>query len=424
MHPVQDRRDQHDSDQDAPGQVERLEVGLDALLAKDVGEHDDHGLQRRTDLREHPADDQQQTDQHIGQPRAHHPDLLVMRHLVELHLDAAHPLARPFLRIGEIPGALGHQEARARRRGDDRQANETAKQRRELGPEEHAGEGIGNGESQAGKEGERHHLEARLPALFLAEEAGQHHHHHHRHHCADQRVHDRYMAGDELQEDLPARTLRHQLRADRCSVEAAIDADDDRRAHRAEGHRRTLHQHAEQHRRHRRETDRHQQRRRDRRRRAKAGRALDEAPEQPRNDDCLDPAVGADRGEPGTDGRDAAGVLERVQQQDRAEDDPQHADGYHQALEGRGEHAIDAHVPHEQTDERGDYIDDRHRTLCRPAQADEQDCCEQDWRKGQEGQGAGLHRLPPHEKAAPSARHEYHGCRKSHRMPPPCRSLI
>src|SRR5574343_523272 len=50
----------------------------------------------------------------------------------------------------------------------------------------------------------------------------------------------------------------------------------------------------------------------------------------------------------------AAGVLEGVEQQDGAEDDPQHPAGDHQALDGGSEYAVEAHVPHGQADAGGE----------------------------------------------------------------------
>jgi hypothetical protein len=59
-------------------------------------------------------------------------------------------------------------------------------------------------------------------------------------------------------------------------------------------------------------------------RRAEARRALDERAEQPRDEDDLHAPIRADAREPAADAGDAARVLQRVQQQQRAEDDPQH----------------------------------------------------------------------------------------------------
>ncbi|MNM97917.1 hypothetical protein D3C81_1104360 [compost metagenome] len=364
-------------DQDAAGQVQRHEVGLDAGFAEQVGEHQNHRLEGGADLREHPADHQQQADQHVGQPGAQGAHRLGGQ-LVELHFHAAQPLARPVLGIGEVPGALGYQEAEMGGGGDNGQTNQSAGQRGELGAEEHAGGGVGQGEGQAAEDGERQHFEAGLPALLLAEEAGQHQHHDQRHHGADDGVDDRHVAGDQLQECVPAGALLDQAGAERGGVQAAVDADDDRRADRTEGDRSALHQHAEHHRGQRREADGDQQRGGDGGGGAEAGGALDEAAEQPGDDDRLDAPVGADGGEAGADRGDAAGVLEGVEQQDGAEDDPQHADGDDQALHGGGEHPIEAHLPHVQADAGGEQVDQGHGALGGPAQADQQDGGEQD----------------------------------------------
>ena len=182
---------------------------------------------------------------------------------------------------------------------------------------------------------------------------------------------DRYAAGDLLQEDAPAGTLGGQLRADGGGVQAAVDAHHDRGADGAEGNRRTLYQHAEQHRGHCRKADRDQQRCSDCRRGAETGGTFDEATEQPGDDDGLDAAVGADGGEAGADGGDAAGVLQRVQQQDRAEDDPQQTERDHQALQRGCDDPVEAHVPDEQADGRGEQVDQRHGAAGGPAQADQ-----------------------------------------------------
>ena len=97
--------------------------------------------------------------------------------------------------------------------------------------------------------------------------------------------------------------MERQRLAERHVIDPSGDADDDRRTHRTEGHRRALQQHAHQYRRHRREAHGHQQRRDYRRRRTEAGSTFDEAAEQPADDHHLNARVGADGREAGTNGR-------------------------------------------------------------------------------------------------------------------------
>src|SRR5690606_36975800 len=283
----------------------------------------------------------------------------------------------------------------ARGEGDNGQADQTAKQRGKFRAEEDAGEGVGHGEGQAGEQRERQGLEAGLPASLLAEEARQHQHHQYRHQGAGQRVQNRHLIGDQLHEGLPARLLGDQLGADGGAVQAAVDADDDGRADRAEGHRGALHHHAEHDGGQRREADGDQQRRGNRGRGAEAGGALDKAAEQPGDNDGLNAAVGADGGETRTDRSDAARMLEGIEQQDGAEDDPQYTGGNHQALQGGGQDTVEAHVPDKQRDTDGKQEDQRHRASRGPAQADQQNGGEQDGREGAEGQQSVRHGQAP-----------------------------
>ncbi len=254
---MQEEGDQHHHDEDATRQVQRLDARIDAGLAKDVGKGDGDRFQRSSDLREHAADHQDRTHQHVGQPGtegAHRAG----SHLVQFHFDGAQPLGRPFLGVGEVPGGLRRQELVASSGGDDRQTHQAAEQRREFRAEEDASGGVGQGERQAGEDRERQHFKAGFPALLLAEEARQHQHHDQRHHGADDGVGDRHAAGDLLQVGVPARTLCRQLCTDGGGIQAAIDADNDRRTDRTEGYRRALYQHAKQDCGHRREADRNQ----------------------------------------------------------------------------------------------------------------------------------------------------------------------
>jgi len=96
-------------------------------------------------------------------------------------------------------------------------------------------------------------------------------------------------------------------------------------------------------------------------------------PEKPLQEKNLpDAAVGADASEAAADAGDAARVLERVQQQQRAEDDPQHLHGDDQSFDGRRGDAVEAHAPGRQRNHRGDNVDQRHRSLGRPAETDQE----------------------------------------------------
>src|SRR5699024_9060454 len=75
------------------------------------------------------------------------------------------------------------------------------------------------------------------------------------------------------------------------------------------------------------------------------GGTLDEAAEEPTDDDRLDTAVGADVGEGSANGGDGAALGEGGEQEQRTEDDVQQAEGEDQALKAGGRHGRPLGVP-------------------------------------------------------------------------------
>lgn len=93
------------------------------------------------------------------------------------------------------------------------------------------------------------------------------------------------------------------------------------------------------------EAQREQQRRSEGCWRTEARGTFDEGGEHVADDDGLDALVTADVLHPVLDGLHAAAVLQRVQDDDGAEDDDQNADGGDDALQGKGGHIAGGQVP-------------------------------------------------------------------------------
>ena len=121
------------------------------------------------------------------------------------------------------------------------------------------------------------------------------------------------LAGDQLQISLPAGAVGNQLLADGGVIQPGGNAHHNGCAHRAEGHRRALHQHAHQHRRHGREADSNQQRRSNGSCSTKTGGTFNEATKQPGNDDRLDTRIRTNGGKARADHGDATRMFKRIE---------------------------------------------------------------------------------------------------------------
>src|SRR5690606_17648904 len=118
--------------------------------------------------------------------------------------------------------------------------------------------------------------------------------------------------------------------------------------------------------------------------------------EEPGDDDDLDSAVGADRGEPGADRLQRPALGDGLEQEQRPEDDPQQADRDEQSLHHRGADGGPLHLPRRPGDDDDDGEADRHGVLRRPAQDDEQHPDDQDRQEGEQCQnGQVVHRTSP-----------------------------
>ena len=213
----------------------------------------------------------------------------------------------------------------------DPEADQAAEERRELGPEQPGREHVGRGHRQRCEEREFPDPETLAEAPVGAEEAGHRGHHDERDQRSRDGVEHRDPEADEGHEVGPfgkaeaGRVGGHRLR----SREPGGDPDQDRGSGGAERDGGALDQHARDHRGERREPESHQEGHRDRRGSAETGRALDEGPEQPGDHEDLNAPVRGDPHEAAPDHRERAALLQRVQEQDGAEDDVEEGRRHH-----------------------------------------------------------------------------------------------
>jgi hypothetical protein len=241
------------------------------------------------------------------------------------------------------------------------------------GPEEDGDEDVRHRHGQRGVDGEGPDLEPVGEALVLAEEAGEHAGEEQRDERADDRVDDGDVDRDALDVGGEAHAEDLDALVDPGTVgEAAGDPDEHGRADRAEADGRALDDESDHDGRHGGEAEREQQRRDDGCGGAEAGGALEEAAEQPADDDGLDATVRADVREPGADRRHRAALGQGLQQEQGAEDDVEQGGREDQALDARGDDRGGAHLPHEEGHHDDDDEADRHGELGGPPEADEQ----------------------------------------------------
>ncbi len=358
---------QHDGQQadehhDATRQVERLDHAADAGLAQDVAQAEAVGLQPGLERGDGTAQHQGQGQQAIGQPGQPGRDR-AGGDAVELHLDIAHPFGRPFLGVGKVPAFPGHQETRARGQGRDGQAHQATNHRREFRAQVESRQGVGHGEGESREQCKWNGRQRLGPGAVATEEAGHEHDQEHRNQGARDRMAQCHPFHHQVEEVTPGLALGLQQLGHGFTLQATLHTHQQRGADGAKRHRGGLDDHAEQHRRQGREAHRHHQRAGHGGRGAEAGGAFDEAAEQPRDQDRLDAAVRRNAGEAAADAGNAAGMLERVEQQQRAKDDPQHLHRDDEALDRGCGDAVEADAPGQQGDQGSDQIDQRHGLL-------------------------------------------------------------
>ncbi len=143
----------------------------------------------------------------------------------------------------------------------------------------------------------------------------------------------------------------------------------DRGAHRAESHREGVEHQADDRSSQRRKAKTQEQRRGQGGGRAETGSALDEGREHVADDDRLNPAVTGNILHPMLDGLHTTRILERVQNNDRTEDDDQNADRCDDALNGQGGDIANGQIPGEQCTENAHQPGQRHCSGRRPTQS-------------------------------------------------------
>jgi hypothetical protein len=188
--------------------------------------------------------------------------------------------------------------------------------------------------------------------------------------------------GDDLPVIRERDTGGSESRAELGARQTLGDADEDRRADRAEGDRRALDHHADHHRRGGRESQSDHQWSRDGGWRAEAGGALYERAEQPGDDHQLDAPVVADPVEATANRRHTAGILERLEQKDRPEDDQQYVERDEEALDSRCGDIARVDPPYGPGERRGDDVDGGHGVLGGDTEPDEQHSRQQNRRNG------------------------------------------
>ena len=293
---------------------------------------------------------------------------------------------------GELPRVLRLEESCAGGGDDDEEADEGAQHRRELRTQELRDQQVGDDERDRGEQGERSHGEAGPEAALLTEESGHEAHEDEGDHEAADRV-QRGDLGSGVRDErglLRDAQLRHAVE-DRLGVGEGVaglqslpDAGEHRGADRAEAHGGRLDDEARQNGGDGGEAQGQQQRGDDRGGSAEAGRALDEAAEQPGDDDDLDPAVGRDRDEARLDRVDRPGFREGRQEQQRSEHDPQQAQGDDDALDHGGADRDPRDAPAEEAHEGRDDEGRGHRHGGGRAEDEQQHARDEDGRRCEE----------------------------------------
>ena len=170
----------------------------------------------------------------------------------------------------------------------------------------------------------------------------------------------------------------------------AVDADQDGSSHGAERDGRALNNHPGHDRAHGREPQSDQQGHSDGCRCPEAGRAFDEAAEQPGDDHYLNPSIGGHVGEAASDGLNGPAPPQRVEQQDGSEDDVEQGGGNHQAVDGGRGQLPRRYLPHQQPQCGGNQVGDGHGPPGRPPQQHQQQRYRNDGEGGQQRECEGL----------------------------------
>ena len=381
----------HHRDQDRAGQVQGRGRGGD--IRPEQPRQGKGGSPQPALHREprEPAQHQEHRQQHVGSPRHPHRNAPVVLIDVGPGFQSAGPAHWPSAPLGEIPGVLRNEKAPACGEDDDREPDRSPEERGKLRPEQPPREHVGDRERGPCEEGEGEDRQPLRPRAVAAEEAGRHDDHQGGHQRAGDGVQNHDPVGDQPQELVHRDAGCEELRVEGISRQAALHPHEHGRAHGPEGHRGTLDHHADHHRPGRREPHRHHERRRHCGRRPESRRALDEGSEEPGDDDDLNPAVLADAAEAAPNRGDAPGLLQRVQQQDRAEDDDQQVKGQKEPLHGRRRDPNRDHLPGHERDDHGRDVGDGHRKLRRHAESNQQGSTDEDREERERGLNAWGH---------------------------------
>ena len=156
------------------------------------------------------------------------------------------------------------------------------------------------------------------------------------------------------------------------ALQASLDADQDGRAHGAEGDWRALDHHSDHDGSHGRKAHRHHKGSTDGSRRTETGGPLDEGAEEPSYQYQLHPTVGADVGESGTDGGNGTRMFEGIEQKDGTENNVQNVDRQKQPLDCGGHEAHRINLPENDCDNHSHIVADGHGPFGGPTETDQQ----------------------------------------------------
>ena len=307
--------------------------------------------------------DEDERDEHVGNPGEDGGHAVVN---VLLDLLLGQPAGVPLAAGLEVPGLLRAEEARAGGEDHDGKRDDRADQGRELGAEEEGEREEHHVEHDGGEQREGQGGKGLLAGLVLAE------HFAHDEHAEE---HDEQRAGGLA--DGGELGQRHAvglgIGAERLSRlngngSGGVGRGADRAVNDGDAVVNERHDGGAE----RREAEADQQRGGERGGRAEAGGAFDEGREHEAHDDRLDAAVGVHVIEHALDGGNRAGVLERVHDQDGAEDDHEGADGLQEAVQrprGGGRKVL---LPVQQGDHNRQNPAERQGALCRPVEGQHQ----------------------------------------------------
>lgn len=183
-------------------------------------------------------------------------------------------------------------------------------------------------------------------------------------------------------------------------TEASLNSHQDGGSHCPECDRSALDHHSDHDRRCRRKAHGHHKRGTDGGRGPEPGGPLDERPEQPSQENDLDPSILTDGVERPADGGDTPGMLQGLEKEEGSKNDEEQVEGQKKALDGSGPNPDPLHLPGAHRNGDGGYVNAGHGPLGGNPKAHEKDARHKDWKNGQEGLHAESHpgillRSPP-----------------------------